>query len=364
MVTRLEPADTEQLPDLYQRWVEELLPAGIPRERSATCLDCAMCPGEGAVIDGGPGFFNPASKCCTYFPTLPNFLAGRAIANDNPGAAALRAIIEEDRPGGAVASATLRGVQPGAYTATLYAHHHDAIFGRDAAMICPYAIEADTPEGPLCGIWKQRNAVCSTWFCKHTKGATGVTFWRALQGLLSQLELSLSWWAIAQVLPEPTRALSLTPYAVNRPIEVALRGDAWSLWGGSRAAFYEACADAVDGLSAAEAIEVAGLESRLLQWELGTRYGELRSTAPPERLRAAPFTLIGQDGARATLVTEACKEAFEAPAVLLGLLHHFDGRPTEEVIASIRVSSKIRLEPGLVRRLYDFGVLERVPAVP
>ncbi len=137
MITVQEEADFEQLPDLYQRWVEELLPDGIPREREATCLDCAMCPGKGAVIDGGPGYFHPDSKCCTYFPSVPNFLAGRAIANDNPGAAALRSFIEDDKL--SAASASMCGVQPNAKVLTLYGNHHTEIFGRDTSMLCPYA---------------------------------------------------------------------------------------------------------------------------------------------------------------------------------------------------------------------------------
>lgn len=359
MATAQDVPEIELLPDLYQRWVDELLPGGIPREREASCLDCAMCPGEGAVVDGGPDFYNPATKCCTYFPKLPNFLVGRAFAHDNPGAAALRAFLEGDAYGAATVS--MRGVQPSAQMVTLYANHHNEIFGRDAQMLCPYAIEADTPEGPLCGIWKQRNAVCSTWFCKHVKGATGVTFWHTLQGLFSKLERALSWWAIAQVLPEPHRAISLAAVDVNSPIDITLRDDAWSLWDGPRTAFFEACADRVETLSAREALDIAGIEARLHQGELDTRYQALRATEPPTRLRTTPFQILQQDGKRATLQSRSCKEAFDVPAILLQLLHHFDGRPTEETLEAIRTETRVRLEPGLVRRLYDFGILETVP---
>ena len=89
-----DQAEFEQLPDLYQRWVEALLPEGIPREGQATCFNCTMCHKGDAAPDEGVGFFNPVTKCCTYFPDVPNFLVGRAIAVDTPGAAALRAFVD------------------------------------------------------------------------------------------------------------------------------------------------------------------------------------------------------------------------------------------------------------------------------
>lgn len=356
----LDPvSEVESLPVLYQRWADELLPEGIPRESQATCLDCAMCTGCAPETDPAFGYYNRATKCCTYFPDLPNFLAGRAALQENPGAAALRAIIENERDRRGTAS--LRAVQPSAKIATIYAGHHKEGFGRDPDMLCPFAIEADSETGPLCGIWQQRNSVCSTWFCKHERGLNGTRFWQALQGLFGALEWSLSWWAIHQVLEHPERAISVGPLETNRPHRMSLKPDAWRQWPGNRLDFYLRCAEAVEALSCREAIEIAGMDARLFATELATRYQILRNLDPPERLRVAPFNILRQDGNRATLQSLSCSEPLEAPALLIQLVPAFDGRPVTEVLDAIHRETRIKLDPRLVRRLYDFGILEQTP---
>jgi len=355
-----EPSDAqefEQLPALYQRWVTELLPAGIPRERNASCLDCAMCTHHAARLDSGMGYYNRATKCCTYFPDLPNFLVGRAAANDNPGGAALRSIIEDERD--VRGTATMRAVQPNAKWATVYAHHHKDGFGRDPEMLCPYAIEKDSETGPLCGIWQERNSVCSTWFCKHERGITGTRFWRTVQGFFSSLEWGLSWWAIGEVLEHPEAVISVGQPKVNDLNRITLKRDAWAHWPGSRMDFYRACADRVDALSALDAIAVTGMDARLFHLELVTRFDELRADGVPERLRTAPYNILSQDERRGTLQALTCTEPLQAPALLLPLLRYFDGRPTADVLEAIREDTRIRLDSGLVRRLYDFGILEK-----
>ncbi|HYL82493.1 MAG TPA: hypothetical protein VEU07_16870, partial [Candidatus Acidoferrum sp.] len=66
------------LPPLYGRWMDDLLPGPIPRETAATCDDCAMWPGPGDQ-PRSDFFFLPETKCCTYIPTLPNYLVGRIL---------------------------------------------------------------------------------------------------------------------------------------------------------------------------------------------------------------------------------------------------------------------------------------------
>ena len=311
----------EQLPVLYQRWVEELLPAGISWEREATCLDCAMCSHHAPHLDRGIGFYNKATKCCTYFLDIPNFLAGRAVANDNPGAAALRSIIAKD--GDMPGKASMRAVQPNA----------------------------------LCGIWQQRNSVCSTWFCKHGRGTPGARFWQSVQGLFSSLGWGLSWWAITEVVDEPAEVLSIGEVRVNEANPMALRPDAWRHWKGSRISFCEACADRVERRSAREAIAIAGMDARLFQTQMGTRFQQRVTGEAADRLRTVPFSYLYQEAQRATLQALSCSEPVQAPAMLVPLLRFFHGRPTGEVLEEIREATRIRLDPKLLCRLFDFGIL-------
>ncbi len=346
----------EQLPGLYQRWVVDWLPESVPREHHATCLECAMCAETPGDFERDMGYYNRSLKCCTYFPEIPNFLAGRALHESNPGAEVLRAIVAGTSGRGV---ATLRAVDPDAKLATIYDHHHKTGFGRDPDLLCPYAIEKDSAAGPRCGIWQQRNGVCSTYFCKHVKGLTGFQFWQTLRGFLTGLEWSLSWWAIAELIPESARAFKAGALHANDRNALSLRPDAWSYWPGTRQGFYEACAEKVDALSGAEAVAIAGSESRLHLIELKDRFGALCSAEPPADLRAAPFSILKQSGKRTTIQALKCAEPFEAPDALIPLIGYFDGTATTaETIEKIREQTRVRLDAKLVRRLFDFGILE------
>ena len=86
-------ASDQVLPPLYARWTDELLGGPIPAETRATCLDCAMWVKEGrnpAAYDPFTGqeiSFLPSTKCCTYVPSLPNFLAGGVLLDEDPAVA-------------------------------------------------------------------------------------------------------------------------------------------------------------------------------------------------------------------------------------------------------------------------------------
>ena len=155
------------LPPLYAGWVEELLSGPVPEETRATCHNCAMLPRES---DGAPDVlhFHPATKCCTFVPLLPNFLVGRILADSDPaGASGRRSVLERLRAADGVSPLGLD--VPRRYG---FLYGHNGGFGRTPSMRCPHYLET---EGGLCGVWKHRNSICSTWFCKHDRGAAAST---------------------------------------------------------------------------------------------------------------------------------------------------------------------------------------------
>ena len=81
------------LPPLYAGWIDDLLDGPLPHESEATCEDCAMWPGAGSSGAGALAF-HPETKCCTYIPSLPNFLVGRIVEDDDPAMAPGRASVE------------------------------------------------------------------------------------------------------------------------------------------------------------------------------------------------------------------------------------------------------------------------------
>jgi hypothetical protein len=350
----------EQLPPLYQRWVEQLLPGGIPRERIASCLDCAMCPKEGETFAPDTQLFHPDVKCCTYFPMLPNYLVGRAIEGDSAGAAALRAFIED--PVSRTAEVSPLAVTANYKFSLVYGAGN--MFGKDPDMLCPYAIAGDTPEGPLCGIWQARNSVCSTYFCKHVRGMTGRRFWTSLRNLLLAVEEGLMWWAADAVMPDFRALLGPVRIAVENKEGLHLADNAWAQWPGTRTEFFQACAEKVDTLTWEEVVQICGVQVNLLSGEVNVRYESLMSSEAPGRVRAGAVKIQRAGAERVTLQGDPPDEDFEVPAVLVQLLPYFDGRPTAEILEEIKANHGIDIDLGLIRRLCDFGALKAVEESP
>jgi hypothetical protein len=355
MYEHVEAAEREGLPALYQRWVDELYPAGIPRETVATCLDCAMCPKPGDDSNEGLRFYNPASKCCTYFPSLPNYLVGGALPVETHGAEVLRNFVAQ--AGGTQAEVTLLGVTTNHKYKAIYDTVGQEIFGQDAELLCPYAIAADTPEGPLCGIWQHRNAVCATYFCKHVRGSTGRSFWMGLRNLFMSVEVELAWWCIGELFDDPGAVIAPSAGSTTNRKELTLRDDAWKAWPDTKEAFFRACAERVQPLTWDEVCVIAGARTRLHQHGVDKRYESLRDTQAPERLLASQITVVRAGAERSLIQSDPRGEIFELPSVLIQLLPYFDGRSTREILEEIHQNHSIEIDESLIRRLCDFGVV-------
>lgn len=356
-------AEVEGLPILYQHWLQSILPGGMPRERVATCLDCAMCARTPEEQQTMIGAHNPDTKCCTYFPNVPNYLVGRAIDVDTPGARVMLGYVESGTS--SEANVTLHGVAPTGKRSGLY----DLIgstggFGRDPDLLCPYAIEVGTREGPLCGIWEHRNSVCSTYFCKHVNGGSGRHLWMAIRNLFRHIESSLSWWAIAQLVPELGPLLLRPPTQQEERIDSTLSPEAWNYWSGTRADFYRACSEKVEALSWEEVVSVVGFKAALYVEEVCANYDHVYGDTFPDPLRPTAFTTIRAGHDRTTIQGRGGggSEHVVVPTTLLRLLPYFDGRPTEDVLSDIKAQERVGLDVALVRKLYDFGILERADA--
>ena len=155
------------LPPLYAGWIADLLDGPLPHEGEATCEDCAMWPSAGVPVSAGIAF-NRETKCCTYIPALPNFLVGRIVEDNDPALAPGRASVEARID--ARLGVTPLGIDRPPVHALLYQTGMSSAFGRSRALRCPHYREE---AGGACGIWRHRNGVCSTWFCKYSRGATG-----------------------------------------------------------------------------------------------------------------------------------------------------------------------------------------------
>jgi hypothetical protein len=358
-------ADAEQLPDLSARWMQGLLGEDIPRERRATSASCAMCAPARKPASAVHRYFDPDVKCCSYHPILANFLVGRALADSDPAASASM----EARLAAETATATPMGLgQPPVY-ATLYDRATKA-FGVSKALRCPhYVVETGG-----CGVWRHRNAVCTTWFCKFERGETGSEFWSATHRLLGALELALARHCVAELdigadamarltrhpawsngTPRPGAAdLDGRPDAANR--------DLWGRWHGREREFYRRAGEIVAAHSWPEALALAGSEARGLALAVKARFAALKSERVPERLVLAPASVIASGPQSLRLKTFSEFDPLDIPPVLFEALRFFQGGPNDEALAAIVAELGVSLEPELVRKLADFGVLKPADA--
>ncbi len=353
------------LPARYARWMDALLGAPIPAEPHATCSDCAMISG-----DHGAESFDPSTRCCTYQPTLANFLVG-ALLLDRPSSKAarfgqrtLRARIRDG------ASVTPLGVaQSERFRLTYEAATPGDAFGQARSMRCPHYFE---DEG-LCGLWRHRESTCATWFCKHARGAVSFAFWRALQDLLTACERALARHAVLALDVGPKALAALLthegPHAAGARLDAAQvdeRRDAerhralWGRWATREEAFYIESARLVEPLGWADVARLGGVEVEARARVVKDAFAALTDAALPARLRVGWYGVAAIHGDAARVVTYSRLDPLELPLALLPALSCFDGRPVRQALAAIQRRHGVALDDDVLRQLVDAELL--VPA--
>jgi hypothetical protein len=351
------------LPPLYAPWIADLLGGPLPAEPEATCEDCAMC---GTARAPSELVFDPETKCCTYVPALPNFLVGRILGDGDPALAAGRASVE--RRIDARLGVTPLGLEQPPVHALLY-KLGAAAFGRSRTLRCPHYL----PEaGGACGIWRHRNGVCSTWFCKYGRGATGQRFWQALDQLLATVERELSRWCLVRLDLDPALLGRLLPRGTDRGMAgpegldaAAIDGRAedavyrayWGAWHGRERDLYRESARLVAGLRWTDVVRLGGASVEAHARIVTAGYAGVLSETIPRHLVAGQLVTVATGRHHVRVSTYNSYDPLDLPRLLVDALAYFDGRPTAEALRRVRDELRVNLQPALVRRLVDFGVL-------
>src|SRR5262245_22834480 len=346
--------------------MDTLLDGAIPAESKATCDSCAMCPPKDAAVPRAELFYSPVTKCCTFLPEIANFLVGGILTDDDPGLAAGRLTIEQRIDSGV--GVTPLGLIRSAKYNLLYNQGRGA-FGQAKSMECPHHL----PDG-RCGVWRHRESTCATWFCKHERGAVGMRFWGRLHDLLATVERKLAVWCLLEQgidtsllerifagrrMSAAENASGLGPRDLDGESDPAAHRAWWGAWAGREREIYRRSAALVAALSWADVLAIGGVELQLHARVTQAAHGKLLSSDVPTRLRPRELRVV-MGGERAQLVTYSEIDPLSAPKELINVLHHFDGRPTDEVVKEIAATHDLRLQPGLVRKLVDFEVLQAV----
>ena len=350
------PATPPALPPLHAAWLVALTGVdGPPSEPRATCGDCVMC--AGVARSGTRVTFSPDVACCDYVPHLANVLTGRALAG--PGRAGVLARIGRRT-----------GVTPLGLGLTqddvrrMVAGRADA--GRATGVRCPHLDTA----ARRCTVWETRNAVCSTWFCRHERGAVGRRFWQAARDLLIAVEEEVALRRLHDggLPPDQVRAVVAHREAVRATVRRANAGQGpvpaaddaspqwyarmWGGWQGREEEWFTRCA------APPLAVDPAALPHgvRALADDVRRCWADLADRRVPDRLTftPGPGTEATEDVLR--LFGYSPFDPVVLPAELEPALWLLDGRPLADVLADAERAGHARPDVDVLRRLHDAGV--------
>jgi len=358
------PEATAALPPLYAGWVDALLASPIPAESRATCDDCAMCDPEGRHPDGSAAYFSPRVKCCSYLPKLANFLVGRALEERDLAFSAGRATLEQRIDEGV--GVTPLGLAQSPRIGLLYRNSPGA-FGRAAALRCPHYLDEG---GGRCGIWRSRNAVCATWFCKHDRGALGLAFWNRLRDLLTAVEKALAAWCVLEsdldtqavdrlyrIAEARDEGRQLTAYDLDERVPPGVGPLLWGSWYGREREFYRECARRVGSLEWPDVLRIGGAHVAFLARVARQAFETLRSEEVPDNLVQGTLHVLSASRDAVRVVGYSGSDPLDLDRDVIEILPFFDGRSTSEVVAGLEREEGVRVEDDLLRRLSDFEIL-------
>lgn len=346
------PALKTRLPSLYHDRLPEVIDEAYPDERFATCESCVNCQSSTSPY--------LTTKCCTYYPSLPNYLVGGVLnqPTNDEGRERVRAIISSRvgvSPYGLLRPASRRSLP----STRPVPSRADA-----EAMLCPYY------DAGRCSIWAHREHLCSAFFCYSVGGGPGRAFWDALDQYLSLVEHELSLHALLTV-GWPIEQLRLTnPLPDWRPAktpdEDRQRREVWRDWIDREADLYIECHRVVAATDRRTIESLLGWKGRHLETRLRELLDEFRKAVVPERLEftAKPgFTTEDGDHVRVGVGVGVDSSLVRVPRVAAAFLSHFDGvRGTTEVVrlaASVSVDMTRHLDA-----LRAAGVLRDVSLAP
>ncbi len=339
------------LPSVYGNILPEFFDQQAPEETRATCESCAMCnKTEGAIPSSI--LFRPDVKCCSYHPKLPSFLIGAILAEGGEGARRIDAKI-----------ARRVGVTPQWISApqkflVLYEGARESSFGRSTALICPYF------EQGRCTVWKNREAVCATYFCKYEQGAVGKAFWTNMRAYLNWTERALTEHAVKVIAPEliePQIArlkLSIEDLE-DRPPSEETYSACWGAWKGREKDLYAASHQVIAELSRDDYERIVHQDrGRELFADVLALYKDVHEPKLAERLVVNPEMKKLHFANGVAVTTYSIYDTLFLADPLLSVLEKLRADETlKEGLARLDRDEDIRIEESLLLMLQQHRIL-------
>jgi Fe-S-cluster containining protein len=262
-----------QLPELYQKFLPGKLLAWDPLEKKATCDNCAMTAENQAKRSTikHEVSYQAHLKCCTYHPFQPNYLVGGALETAQVLPKALKALEQKMKKR---IYALPIGILPPVPHQVEFNHRKKHEFGNREDWLCPYY---ETSQN-LCGIWKFRGAVCTSFFCQSSHGKKGLSFWDRMSDYLTFVEAALMEEALVMLDFSP-RQISENLAYLNRfeatPLELkqevlplSLARELWNGYFEDQAGFYKKCYSVVMNMKPTDFKQALGEQGKFLEQDL------------------------------------------------------------------------------------------------
>ncbi|MDF1660452.1 MAG: hypothetical protein P1V97_01685 [Planctomycetota bacterium] len=284
------------LPPLYEQLLDDFFHNESPKESLANCSQCPMLAPKNPLDPSSALVFNKASKCCTYHPDLVNFFVGALFKDPHSSLETGRQRLRMKLAKRALVSPLGIGAL---WKEDLEGPRSEGFqFGRSQHRLCPYY----ESEGGLCSIWRYRESVCATWFCRHDAGADSLHFWSLLQDYLEDIDTLISREALKHVAPEleeGARAAwlkrsSLSNHESEQSPSEAEYAKLWQSWAGREEEFYIACFDWSQSLNSADLKRLLGPIGQDCLADIQSAYQQVRQPQRPDHLKLNPMLEVIQ----------------------------------------------------------------------
>lgn len=353
----------DELPAAHRRFFPAIYDQPAITESRATCSDCAMCPKGEVPADSAAAqiAFKPNLKCCTYHPTIPNFLVGAVLSDSDPQIAEGQRRMKErveSRIG-----VTPMWLSPSRKYRVLLDAARGTSFGRSKVLLCPFFVDEG---GGLCSVWRHREAVCSTFFCKHEAGAAGHAFWTANKQFIAHIEVVLSRHAARTVFPDatepdfPRMRLTQEDLEDRAPKELDYIA-CWGEWAGRELEFYKRTHEVVAGLSTSDVDAILAEEPSTdkLRKAVEDAYEAIRNPKLAERLIKNPDlrALEMPNGSRAVTTYSAYDPIMLTPELWAVLDEFKAGETLAEMRERLDKEQDLTIEDTLLFILQNHAIV-------
>jgi hypothetical protein len=353
------------LPPVYRPLFDPFFDRPKVVETRATCDKCAMCD-HGTPSPVPMDYFRPDTKCCTFHPQLPNYLVGAILADPSPEMEEGKRRVREQiklRFG-----ATPHWLNRPRKMSLILLGYSEG-FGRAKSLLCPY-FNVDDPAAS-CTIWRHRETVCLTYYCKYSAGKRGFDFWIAFKNYLAHVQRRLVKFAADAVDPAVVEPVFKKNALTLEDIEDLPPKDSdytawWKSWVGREEEFYVRCYEWVKSIPQRQfALNIDETEAgKACLTDLVAKYEKLQNRILPSRLVRNARMSEQHVGDKVVVTTYHRYDSFALDKDLYDVVGMFRANESLEENLARLAADGIELAPELIEFLYVAGVLVEPGGTP